>query len=146
MEEEKKEVVEEAEEVKEEEKVAEPEPVEAQQPERVDDEADLKNALISFILAAAGFVFAATGLALLICGIISKSFGKKIQGKIEKKPHAIFQKVAKIAAPIEIIVGIVIIAAGLIALLVWIIILIVAAVGAAGAAAAEGAIAVLPLL
>ena len=144
MEEEKKEVVEEAEELKEEEKVAEPEPVEGQQPERVDDEADLKNALVSFILAAAGFVFAATGLALLICGIISKSFNKKIQGKIEKKPHAIFQRVAKIAAPIEIIVGIVIIAAGLIALLVWIIILIVG-VAAAGAAA-EGAIAVLPLL
>ena len=141
MEEEKKEVVEEAEELKEEEKVAEPEPVEPQQgAERVDDEADVKNALLAFIAAMVGFVLTGTALGLLICGIISKSIGKKIQGKVEKKPHAIFQKVAKIAAPIEIIVGAVLLGCGLIALLVWVIILIVAAAAAASEAAAAIAV------
>ena len=98
MEEEKKEVVEA--EVKEEQ-------VEEAPAQEVNAEQNEKNALVAFILAVVGFVLASTALGLLICGIISKSFVKKVNGPVEKKPHAVFYKVAKVAAPIEIIVGIV---------------------------------------
>ncbi len=145
MEEEKKEVVEEAEELKEEEKVEQPAPVEEEQPKKVDDEADVKNALLAFIAAMVGIVLFETGIALIICGIISKSIQKKIQGEVEKKPHKIFLKVAKVAAPIELIVGIVLTAlavlAGIIVLIWWI-----AVVALAAGAAAEGAASIAVLL
>ena len=144
MEEEKKEVVEEAQEVKEE-KVPEPEPVEAQPEapaERVDDEADVKNSLLAFIAAMIGIVLIETALGMLICGIISSSIVKKVQGKVEKKPHAIFLKVARIASKIEIIVGAVLTGLAILGLLIWLIWFIVVVVIAAGTAA-EASIAVL---
>ena len=146
MEEEKKEVVEEAQEVKEEEKVAEPEPVEEQQAAgKVDDEADVKYALNAFIAAMIGIVLFETGIGMFICGLISKNIQKKIQGQVEKKPHKVFLKIASIAAKIEIIAGIIIFALIVLGFLIWLIWFIIVVVIAAGAAA-EGAIAVLPLL
>ena len=55
MEEEKKEVVEE---------------VKAEPAEEINSEANLKNVLISFILAAAGFLVSASAIVTLILGII----------------------------------------------------------------------------
>ena len=130
MEEEKKEVVEA--EVKE-------EKVEEAPAQEVNAEQNEKNALVAFILAVAGFVLASTGLGLLICGIISKSFVKKVNGPVEKKPHAVFYKVAKVAAPIEIIVGIVLLCLAVLGLLIWLIYFIVVVVIIGGAAAADAA-------
>ena len=121
MEEEKKEVVEEVK--------AEQAPA-----QNVDAEQNAKNALVAFILAAVGFVLMSTALGLLICGIISKSFVKKVQEPVEKKPHNVFYKIAKIAAPIEIIVGIVLVVLAGIALLIWIIWAILLAAGVIAAA------------
>ena len=129
MEEEKKEVVEE---VKAEEAPA----------QNVDAEQNAKNALVAFILAAVGFVLASTALGLLICGIISKSYVKKDQEPVEKKPHNVFYKIAKVAAPIEIIVGIVLLVLAVIGLLIWLFWFIFAVV-VAGAAAGDAAMAVL---
>ena len=130
MEEEKKEVVEA--EVKEEQ-------VEEAPAQEVNAEQNEKNALVAFILAVVGFVLASTALGLLICGIISKSFVKKVNGPVEKKPHAVFYKVAKVAAPIEIIVGIVLLCLGALALIIWLIYFIVVVVIIGGAAAADAA-------
>ena len=130
MEEEKKEVVEA--EVKEEQ-------VEEAPAQEVNAEQNEKNALVAFILAAVGFVLASTALGLLICGIISKSFVKKVNGPVEKKPHAVFYKVAKVAAPIEIIVGIVLLCLAVLGLLIWLIYFIVVVVIIGGAAAADAA-------
>ena len=135
MEEEKKEVVEEAsvEEVK-----AEQAPA-----QQGDAEQNAKNALAAFIAAAIGVVVLGTALGLLICGIISKAFLKKIDGPVEKKPHAVFYKIAKIAAPIELIAGIILTILAAIGILIWIIWAILLAAGvvaAAGEAAASIAV------
>ena len=121
MEEEKKEVVEEVK--------AEQAPA-----QNVDAEQNAKNALVAFIVAAVGFVLTSTALGLLICGIISKSFVKKVQEPVEKKPHNVFYKIAKIAAPIEIIVGIVLVVLAAIGLLIWIVYVILIAAGVVAAA------------
>ena len=130
MEEEKKEVVEA--EVKEEQ-------VEEAPAQEVNAEQNEKNALVAFILAVVGFVLASTALGLLICGIISKSFVKKVNGPVEKKPHAVFYKVAKVAAPIEIIVGIVLLCLAVLGLLIWLVYFIIVVVIIGGAAAADAA-------
>ena len=126
MEEEKKEVVEEAsvEEVK-----AEQAPA-----EEINSEANLKNVLVSFILAAAGFIVSASAIVTLILGIISLNFLKKVPGQVTKAPHKVFQKIAKPVAIVDIVLGIVITLAYLIWLIVWLIML-----GVAAAAAAQGA-------
>ena len=132
MEEEKKEVVEEvkAEEVKEEQAPA----------QEVDAEQNAKNGLLAFIAAVIGVVLFETAIGTLICGIIAKSLVKKVNAPIEKKPHAVFYKIAKVAAPIEIIVGIVLVVLaviGALIALVWVILVAAGVVAAAGAAASE---------
>ena len=119
MEEEKKEVVEE---------------VKAEPAEEINSEANLKNVLISFILAAAGFIVSASAIVTLILGIISLNFLKKVPGQVTKAPHKVFQKIAKPVAIVDIVLGIVITLAYLIWLIVWLIML-----GVAAAAAAQGA-------
>ena len=143
MEEEKKEVVEETK--AEEEKVEAVEPVEAPKAEeaaaeRVDDEGDVKNALISFILAAAGIILCETGIGMLILGIVSLALQKKIKGKVEKKPHAVFLKIAKPVAIVDIILGALILVGLFIWLVVWLIMLAVAAAAAAAEMGAEIAV------
>ena len=117
MEEEKKEVVEEV----------KPEPA-----EEINSEANLKNVLISFILAAAGFLVSASAIVTLILGIISLNFLKKVPGQVTKAPHKVFQKIAKPVAIVDIVVGIVV----TVAYIIWAIVAIVIAVGAAAAATA----------
>ncbi len=113
MEEEKKEVVEE---------------VKAEQaPEQVDSEQNLKNVLISFILAVAGFVVSASAIVTMILGIISLNFLKKVPGQVTKAPHKVFQKIAKPVAIVDIVVGIVV----TVAYIVWAIVAIALAVVAA---------------
>ena len=129
MEEEKKEVVEE---VKEEE-VKEVAPV---QQEQVDEPGDVKNALISFILAVAGFVVSASAIVTIVLGAISLGMLKKIKGKVEKKPHAVFMKVAKPVAIVDIILGALVTLGYIIWLIVWLVMLAVAAAAAAEAGAA----------
>ena len=90
MEEEKKEVVEE---------------VKAEPAEEINSEANLKNVLISFILAAAGFLVSASAIVTLILGIISLNFLKKVPGQVTKAPHKVFQKIAKPVAIVDIVVG-----------------------------------------
>ena len=119
MEEEKKEVVEE---------------VKAEPAEEINSEANLKNVLISFILAAAGFIVSASAIVTLILGIISLNFLKKVPGQVTKAPHKVFQKIAKPVAIVDIVLGIVITLAYLIWLIVWLIML-----GVAAAAATQGA-------
>ena len=140
MEEEKKEVVEETK--AEEEKVEAVEPVKAEEAaaERVDDEGDVKNALISFILAAAGIILCETGIGMLILGIVSLALQKKIKGKVEKKPHAVFLKIAKPVAIVDIILGALILVGLFIWLVVWLIMLAVAAAAAAAEMGAEIAV------
>lgn len=137
MEEEKKEVVEEvkAEEVK-------TEQAPAQQGEA---EQNAKYALNAFIAAAIGVVVFGTALGLLICGIISKSFLKKIDGPVEKKPHAVFFKIAKIAAPIEFIVGLILTILAGVGLIIYIgyLIIFVLIMGGAAAEAASSAMSIL---
>ena len=124
MEEEKKEVVEEAsvEEVK-----AEQAPA-----EEINSEANLKNVLISFILAVAGFVVSASAIVTMILGIVALNFLKKVPGQVTKAPHKVFQKIAKPVAIVDIVVGIVV----TVAYIIWAIVAIVIAVGAAAAATA----------
>ena len=129
MEEEKKEVVEE---VKEEE-VKEVAPV---QQEQVDEPGDVKNALISFILAVAGFVVSASAIVTIVLGAISLGMLKKIKGRVEKKPHAVFMKVAKPVAIVDIILGALVTLGYIIWLIVWLVMLAVAAAAAAEAGAA----------
>ena len=134
MEEEKKEVVEEAKE----EKVEKVEPVQQEQPKEVDNEQDVKNSLLAFIAAMIGIVLIETALGMLICGIISSSIVKKVQGTVEKKPHAVFLKVARITSKIEIIVGAILTALAVLGFLIWLIWFIIVVV-VAGAAAADAA-------
>ena len=129
MEEEKKEVVEE---VKEEE-VKEVAPV---QQEQVDEPGDVKNAWISFILAVAGFVVSASAIVTIVLGAISLGMLKKIKGRVEKKPHAVFMKVAKPVAIVDIILGALVTLGYIIWLIVWLVMLAVAAAAAAEAGAA----------
>ena len=117
MEEEKKEVVEE---------------VKAEQaPEQIDSEQNLKNVLISFILAVAGFVVSASAIVTLVLGIISLNFLKKVPGQVTKAPHKVFQKIAKPVAIVDIVLGILVTLAYLIWLIVWLIMVAVAATAAA---------------
>ena len=130
MEEEKKEVVEA--EVKE-------EKVEEAPVQQADAEQNAKNALLAFIAACIGVVLFETALGTLICGIVAKSLLKKINGPVEKKPHAVFFKIAKVAAPIEIIVGIVLVCLAVLGLLIWLVWFIVWVVIMGGAAAEAAA-------
>ena len=117
MEEEKKEVVEE---------------VKAEQaPEQVDSEQNLKNVLISFILAVAGFVVSASAIVTMVLGIISLNFLKKVPGQVTKAPHKVFQKIAKPVAIVDIVLGIVVTVVYIVLLIVWIVGLAIAATAAA---------------
>ena len=115
MEEEKKEVVEE---------------VKQEPAEEINSEANLKNVLISFILAVAGFVVSASAIVTMILGIVALNFLKKVPGQVTKAPHKVFQKIAKPVAIVDIVVGIVV----TVAYIIWAIVAIVIAVGAAAAA------------
>ena len=121
MEEEKKEVVEE---------------VKAEPAEEINSEANLKNVLISFILAAAGFLVSASAIVTMILGIISLNFLKKVPGQVTKAPHKVFQKIAKPVAIVDIVVGIVVTIVYVVLLIVWIVGLAVAAAAAASTAGA----------
>ena len=120
MEEEKKDV-QEVEEVKAEQKPAEQES--GMKPES-------KNALIAFILAVVGFGFACAwiaGIVGTVLGIVA--LHKKIDKPVEQQPFKVFEKIAKIVAIVDIILGAVL-------FVVALIVIIVGAVAAAAAAAA----------
>ena len=127
MEEEKKDV-QEVEEVKAEEVRAEEAPAEQEGGMRPES----KNALIAFILAVVGFGFACAwiaGIVGVVLGIVSLSFHKKIDRPVEQQPFKVFEKIAKIVAIVDIILGAVL-------FVVALIVMIVGAVAAAAAAAA----------
>ena len=141
MEEEKKEVVEEAEEVKEEEKVAEPEPVEEKKEEGGMTQ-NCKHALAAFIASIVGLVFAAGwfigAIIGIVGGILGMNFLKKIDGEVEKQPFKVFSKIAKPVSIVSLILGI----ASLVGWTIWAIVVIVGV----AVAASQGGIAVLVAL
>lgn len=90
-----------------------------------------KNALIAFILSVVGFGFACAwiaGIVGAILGIISLVFHKKIDRPVEQQPFKVFEKIAKIVAIVDIILGAVL-------FIVALIVMIVGAIAAAAAAA-----------
>lgn len=97
----------------------------------VDNEQDVKNALVSFILAMVGVGFIWTPVVPLVLGAIASSMLKKIKGTVEKKPHAVFMRITKPVSIVEIIVGILV----TIGYVVWLIVVIVMAIVAGVAAA-----------
>lgn len=101
----------------------------------VDNPQDVKNALVAFILAAVGFFGSAGCIVAIVLGAISLGFLKKIKGTVEKKPHAVFMKIAKPVAIVDIILGAVMTVVYIVLLIVW----IVGVIAVAAAAAAEGA-------
>ncbi len=144
MEEEKKEL--EAEKVEEapKEEANEAAPVEEAPVEErpVDAEEDLKKALTAFILSVVAFVLIETGLGAIICGAIALGMLKKISGDVQKKPHAVFMKIAKPVAIVSLILGILV----LVGLVIWGIVVGIMAIVAAIAAYAEGGAAAIALL
>lgn len=130
MEEEKKELVEE---VKEEEVKEEVAPV---QQEQVDEPSDVKNALVSFILSVAGFIVSASAIVTIVLGAVALGILKKIKGRVEKKPHAVFMKIAKPVAIVDIILGALVTLGYIIWLIVWLVMLGIAAAAAAAEAGA----------
>ena len=91
-----------------------------------------KNALIAFILAVVGFGFACAwiaGIVGTVLGIVALQFHKKIDKPVEQQPFKVFEKIAKIVAIVDIILGAVL-------FVVALIVIIVGAVAAAAAAAA----------
>ena len=101
--------------------------VKAEPVAEVDKPEDVKKALLAFIFSVAGFVCTAGALLCTILGIVSLVMQKKISGKVEKKPHAVFLKVAKPVAIVDVILG----ALVTIGYIVWIIVVIVLAAIAA---------------
>ena len=98
--------------MEEEKKVAEVE--EVQPKEEVKEEQggmtpNCKTALVAFILACVAFVLAwcwwLGAIGGVVCGIISLSMLKKINGEVEKQPFRTFAKVAQILALVMIIVS-----------------------------------------
>ena len=97
----------------------------------VDDEKDVKSALVSFILSVVGFVVCGGwiigGIAAIVLGAISLGKLKAIKGTVEKQPHKVFSKIAKPVAIVDIILG----AISAVAWFIYLIVVIVAAVVAA---------------
>lgn len=109
----------------------------------VDDEKDVKNALVSFILAAVDLAFFWTPVVSIVLSAISMGILKKIKGTVEKKPHAIFMKITKPLSLVELIVGIVATLGWLIWLIVVIVMAIIALVTGAASAASDAAMSLL---
>ena len=105
-------------------------------------EEDLKKALTAFILALVAFVLVETGLGGIICGAIALGMLKKISGDVQKKPHAVFMKIAKPVAIVSLILGILV----LVGLVIWGIVALIMFIVAAIAAAAESGMASIALL
>lgn len=94
------------------------------------DPAQEKNALMAFILSLVGLALCESAIGAIILGAISLNLNKKAAG-IQKKPHAIFQRVSKPVAIVDIILGVI---------MCFVFIgLIIGAIVAAVAAAASGA-------
>ena len=102
----------------------------------VDDEKDVKNTLVSFILSVVGFVVSwgwiVGGIAGIVLGAISLSLLKKVQGTVEKQPHRVFGKIAKPVAIVDIIAGAVMTVVYSIFFIIWLVgVIVLAAEGAA---------------
>ena len=116
--------------------VVDAEPVKEEAPvatRPAEDDAKAKNALAAFIMSIIAFCLAwepVGSIAGIILGAIALNKSKAAAGVV-RKPHAVFNKVAKPVAIVSLIAGIVM-------TIVWFIVLIVYAVGLAAAAVAGG--------